>query len=64
MLFEFCGTESEIDLDFADKEFLEYKWTELHDLPDRVVHFKQHVYQRVVVEFGPYIDEIKSKGMT
>lgn len=61
MLFRFCGDESEINLDFDDKEFLEYKWAELHDLPHKVVHFKQHVYQHVVLEFGPYIDKIKAE---
>ncbi|KAL0041721.1 hypothetical protein WJX79_002293 [Trebouxia sp. C0005] len=64
MLFKFCGSDSEIDLDFADKEFLEYKWAELHDLPDKVVYFKQHVYQLVVLEFGPYIERIKKAGTT
>lgn len=64
MLFKFCGSDSEIDLDFADKEFLEYKWAELHDLPDKVVYFKQHVYQLVVLEFGPHIERIKKAATT
>lgn len=62
MLFKFYGEDSEIDLDVADKEFLEYKWTDLHDLPDGVVQFKQHVYQHVMLEFGPHIEKIKKSG--
>ena len=60
MLFKFSGQESEIDLDYADKEFLEYVWAELDELPKDVVHFKQAVYQHVAQKFAPYIQEIKS----
>ena len=60
MLYKFSGQETEIDLDHADKEFLEYKWAELDELPKHVVHFKQSVYQRVVQHFAPHIQKIKS----
>ena len=60
MLYSFSGEDSEINLDYADKEFLEYKWAELEDLPKDVVQFKQYVYQRVVQHFTPYINMIKS----
>lgn len=60
MLYKFLGQDSEIDLDYADKEFLEYKWAELDELPKDVVHFKRNVYQHVAQKFAPYIEEIKS----
>lgn len=60
MLYKFSGQESEINLDYADKEFLEYKWAELDELPQDVVHFKRSVYQRVVQQFAPHIEKIKS----
>ena len=64
MLYKFAGQESEINLDYADKEFLEYKWAELAELPGDVVHFKRNVYQRVVQKFAPYIERIKSGSDT
>ena len=60
MLYKFVGQESEIDLDYADKEFLEYKWAELDELPKDVVHFKRSVYRHVAQKFLPYIQAIKS----
>lgn len=60
MLYRFSGEESEINLDHADKEFLEYRWAELEELPKGVVFFKQKVYQHVVEQFAPYIQQIKS----
>ena len=41
MLYKFAGQESEINLDYADKEFLEYKWAELAELPGDVGSFQK-----------------------
>lgn len=60
MLYKFVGHESEIDLDYGDKEFLEYKWAELQELPKDVVHFKQSVYRHVAQKFLPHVLAIKS----
>ncbi|KAK9815280.1 hypothetical protein WJX72_001012 [[Myrmecia] bisecta] len=56
LLLHFYGEESEIDLALhGQREFSEYAWLPIEQLPHEVVDFKRHVYIEVAQEFGPII---------
>ena len=46
----FLGAESEIDLNTQKPEFIEWKWLKIDDLPDVIVDFKKHVYEKLLIE--------------
>jgi putative (di)nucleoside polyphosphate hydrolase len=56
----FVGAESEIDIAHPSgavhAEFSAWRWRPLQNLPDLVVPFKRQVYERVVQEFGKFVD--------
>jgi putative (di)nucleoside polyphosphate hydrolase len=56
-LLRFVGDEAEIDLSGIgeQREFSEYKWLPMEQLPDWVVPFKRAVYSRVATEFSQYL---------
>ncbi|CAL5223788.1 g6356 [Coccomyxa viridis] len=55
-LMYYYGDESEIDLDaHGEREFSDWRWMPLEQLPEEVVEFKREVYRRVAQEFGPII---------
>jgi putative (di)nucleoside polyphosphate hydrolase len=56
-LLRFVGDEAEIDLSGIGekREFSEYKWLPMEQLPDWVVPFKRQVYFRVAAEFSQYL---------
>ena len=62
----FTGDESEIDIAHPagghKREFVEWRWEELHKLPDLVVPFKRGVYERVVAEFEHLAERAKARG--
>ena len=43
----FLGNDSEININTDHPEFCEWKWVELENITDLVVHFKLHVYEYV-----------------
>ena len=43
----FLGNDSEININTNHPEFCEWKWVELENITDLVVHFKLHVYEYV-----------------
>ncbi len=52
MLFE--GDEREIDLDaHNEKEFDDWRWTDLNKTPELIIPFKRGVYEEVVTAFNP-----------
>lgn len=55
-LLQFTGDDSEINLDTEHKEFSQWRWMPIEQLPDTVIAFKQQVYREVVAEFKPVID--------
>jgi len=58
VLMYFYGHDEEIDLEASgEREFLEYRWTALEDLPQKIVPFKASIYQAVAENFGPLIRE-------
>lgn len=54
----FIGDESEIDVAHPggghQAEFSAWRWESLQNVPDLVVPFKRHVYERVVKEFAQF----------
>ncbi|WIA11915.1 hypothetical protein OEZ85_011999 [Tetradesmus obliquus] len=58
-LFKFTGDDSEIDLATSHREFAEWRWMPLQQLPGAVVPFKAAVYEAVAAEFGPAVEAVK-----
>jgi putative (di)nucleoside polyphosphate hydrolase len=55
--FRFEGSESEIDIHRPGgghhrPEFDEWRWVEMHRLPELIIPFKRPVYESVVAAFG------------
>ncbi len=59
-LFLMTASESKIDF-MTDKcqEFVDYQWVDLNDVVPSVITFKQPVYEQVVSEFRPIIENLK-----
>eukprot|EP00878_Enallax_costatus_P010073 GHUV01010514.1.p1 GENE.GHUV01010514.1~~GHUV01010514.1.p1 ORF type:complete len:223 (+),score=45.19 GHUV01010514.1:161-829(+) len=56
-LFKFTGDDSEVNLDTAHKEFSEWRWMPLKELPDVVIPFKRKIYKAVAAHFSPLIQQ-------
>lgn len=54
-LFRFTGQDNAITLG-DKKEFRGWQWMSMKELVDKIVAFKQPVYQELASEFGPYLD--------
>ena len=54
----FTGEEREINITSPagghEPEFIDWRWVDIHDLPDLVVPFKRQIYERVVQEFEKF----------
>lgn len=59
ILTKFSGDENEINLDLHHKEFKEWKWVDIEDLPRLVVPFKRKIYHNIIEEFYPIIKNLK-----
>jgi putative (di)nucleoside polyphosphate hydrolase len=51
ILFQFDGTDEDINIETEDPEFSAWKWAEPKLLPDLAVPFKRDVYTDVLEEF-------------
>lgn len=49
------GGSTQVCLETEHREFRDWCWMPLHELPVSAIHFKQAVYARVADEFGPLI---------
>ena len=49
-IVRFIGKDNEINLNTANPEFKEWKWTEIDNLTNIIVEFKREVYKKVVRE--------------
>ena len=47
---KFLGDDSEININTKNAEFIEWKWIDIDRLPNLIVLFKKHVYEKVLVE--------------
>ncbi len=54
-LYAFSGEESEIRLDSGQPEFCRWKWASPKTLVEKIIPFKQPVYEDVFAEFMPRI---------
>ena len=55
-IVRFTGEESEININTANPEFIEWKWIDIDLLPDLIVNFKKHIYRDVLIELKKYIN--------
>jgi putative (di)nucleoside polyphosphate hydrolase len=49
-IVKFLGNENEINIVTKNPEFIEWKWIDINLLPDLIVLFKKHVYEKVLLE--------------
>jgi putative (di)nucleoside polyphosphate hydrolase len=47
----FLGSDSDINIETETPEFIEWKWVDMHALPELIVPFKRELYLRIVKEF-------------
>jgi putative (di)nucleoside polyphosphate hydrolase len=59
-LLRFTGKDSDIDIETDDPEFLDWKWAELSELPELIVPFKRKLYEDLLAEFGPLIEQSRT----
>ena len=57
----FWGSDSDIDIETEDPEFLDWKWAPVEKLPDLIVPFKRSLYVAVIEALAPAIKKAKVK---
>lgn len=57
-LAHFTGTDDDVDIATAHPEFRAWKWADPSELAQMIVPFKRKLYEDVVTEFTPYLQEI------
>jgi len=58
ILFKFTGDEKEIQLDAHQREFSEWRWAKIDEVPDLAISFKRKIYKSVISEFKPIIEKL------
>ena len=53
---KFLGDDNEININTKNAEFMEWKWIDIDLLPDLIVLFKKHVYEKVLVELKKIVN--------
>ena len=53
---KFLGNDNEVNINTKYPEFIEWKWIDIDLLPDLIVLFKKHVYEKVLVELKKVIN--------
>jgi len=53
---KFLGDDSEINIKTKNPEFIEWKWIDMNLLPDMIVLFKKHVYEKVLEELKKVVN--------
>ncbi len=54
-LMRFEGSDSDVDISTHHAEFSRWKWADVAELPETVVPFKKHLYERIIAEFSELI---------
>lgn len=54
-LFQFHGTDDQINIEVDHQEFSEWRWLPVSELVANIVPFKRAVYEQVVAEFAPHL---------
>ena len=55
-MVKFLGEDSEININTRNAEFIEWKWVDMNTLPNLIVLFKKHVYEKVLVELKKVVN--------
>ena len=53
---KFLGNDNEININTKYPEFIEWKWIDMNLLPNLIVLFKKHVYEKVLVELKKIVN--------
>ena len=53
---KFHGDDREININTKNAEFIEWKWIDIDLLPDLIVLFKKHVYEKVLAELKKIVN--------
>jgi putative (di)nucleoside polyphosphate hydrolase len=56
-LLEFIGDEKDINIATIHPEFSQWKWLSHHDLVSVIVPFKRELYEKIIVEFLPFLQK-------
>lgn len=59
-LMRFTGQDSDINIDTDHPEFDAWRWMPLADVPKFIVEFKRDIYEQVVAEFTPLVDDLQA----
>jgi len=51
VLMRYLGRDSDIDIATEHPEFTRWRWLPPEELPEVIVPFKRHVYERIVAQF-------------
>ena len=54
----FNGSDSDVKLDFHTPEFDAWRWAEIDEVSELIIHFKRPVYDAVVKEFAPWAEPV------
>ena len=49
-IVKFVGEETEININTKKPEFNDWKWLDANELPNVVVDFKKHIYEKLLIE--------------
>ena len=49
-IVRFLGEDAEINLNTKNPEFIEWKWLDYKNLPNVIVDFKKHIYNKLLIE--------------
>jgi len=55
-IVRFVGDETEININTKKPEFNDWKWLDANELPNVVVDFKKHIYEKLLIETKKIID--------
>jgi len=53
---KFLGNDNEININTNNPEFIDWQWVNIDLLPNLIVLFKKHVYEKVLVELKKIIN--------
>ena len=53
---KFLGNDNEVNINTKNPEFIEWKWIDINLLPELIVLFKKHVYEKVLAELKKIVN--------
>ena len=52
----FLGNDNEININTKYPEFIDWQWVDVEQLPELIVLFKKHIYEKIAEELKKYIN--------